>query len=129
MNVRLLVYAVVAGVVIALAAQYRLRITQIENLRKDNAALHMQVESLKAERDACVSDIETQNKAIEAMQAAAAEQQRRVVTAEKAAAQAGRSAQARVNAVLAAAVPAECHAAMRWLAEQGRAMAAEWSTP
>lgn len=129
MSVRLIVYAAIAAALVFAIAQYRLRVQQIETLRKDNAALNMEIAKLKAERDTCISDIETQNDAIEALQAAADEQQRRVAAAERAAAQAGRSAQARVNAVLAANVPPECHAAMRWLAEQGRAAAIEWSAP
>lgn len=133
MNARIAAYLLIAGALVAVGAlavvgaQWHLRGRQIAHLQRQAATLSADLAQAKSERDACTADIETQNTAVAALRAAGEAQAARVAQAEQAAAQAGRVAQARVQAVLAAKVPTECPAAMRWLGDEGRALARDWS--
>lgn len=82
--------------------------------------------SCKRDRLTLVQSIEDQNAAIAALQAASEAQAQKVAVAAQEAAQARRDADARVRRTLAAVVPQECTAAVRWGAEQAVELAEGW---
>lgn len=127
MNARLIAYAIVAGALAVVGTQWHLRGRQIEQLQWQAVTLTAELQQARRERDTCAADVEAQNAAVAALRDAGEAQAARAAQAEQAAAQAGREAQARVQAALAAKVPIACHAAMRWLVDEGRALARDWS--
>lgn len=82
--------------------------------------------TLTEARDQCVKSVEIQNTAIADLRAKGEAEQLRADAAQAEAAKIGAQTQRRVQQAMAAAVPAECPAAMEWLRAEGAAMAREW---
>lgn len=119
MSARLAAYAVVAGTLLLVGWQWHARGQRIEALVKHSATLAAEHAQCTAERDAL-------DQAVAAIRAAGEAERDARAAAEARAARISADAERRVRAALTADVPAECPAAMDWLGEQGRAIAAQW---
>lgn len=119
MNARLIAYAMAAGALLVLGWQCHQRGQRIDALKDAQAQTAAALAQCAAERDAlgqAVADIRRAGEADRAARAAA----------QAAAAKISTDAERRVRAALTARVPPECPAAMQWLGDQGRAIAAQW---
>ena len=119
MSARLIAYAVVAGALLLVGVQWHARGQRIEALVKSAA-------TITAERDQCTAQQAADDQALAALRAAGEADRARRAEAERAAAQASVDAEKRVAKALMSRVPTECPAAVQWLGEYGRGLAAEW---
>ena len=122
MTARLISYAVVFGALALLGWQWQARGERIDALLAANG-------TLTTERDQCQAQQKANDEALATMRAAGEADRLKREDAERAAAQAVADAERKVRAALTARVPPECPAAMRWLADYGRALANAWSAP
>ena len=119
MSARLIAYAIAAGALLVIGWQCHQRGQRIDALKDAQARTAAALAQCAAERDAldqAVADIRRAGEADRAARAAA----------QAAAAQVSADAERRVRAALTARVPPECPAAVQWLGDHGRALAARW---
>jgi len=119
MTARLIAYAVAAAALLLVGLQWHARGQRIEALSAANVKLateHAQCTAQQAADDQALADLRAAGEADRARRA----------DAERAAAQTVADAERRVRAALTARVPPECPAAVQWLGDHGRALAARW---
>ncbi len=119
MIARLIAYATAFGALVVLGWQWQARGERIDALLASGA-------TVTTERDQCRADQQVIDQALAQLRAAGEADRARRVAAERAAAAAGAEADRRVAAALTARVPEDCHAAVRWLGDSGRALAERW---
>lgn len=125
-RLRLIAYgaaiAAVLGVLWHVRSQGRTIKARDETIREMTA----DAATLTEARDQCLASVEIQNAAIADLRARGEAAQRRADAARAEADRIGAQTQRRVQQAMAAAVPAECPAAMEWLRDQGATLAREW---
>lgn len=119
MSARLAAYAIVTAALLLVGWQWHARGQRIERLLTDAG-------EITAERDQCLAQQAATDQALAALRAAGEADRARRADAERAAAQTVADAERRVRAALTARVPPACPAAVQWLGDHGRALAARW---
>lgn len=84
------------------------------------------VARVESEKQQLVADIEAQNQAVAELKAKAEEQRKTIEAAAMQAAKLRRESDARVRAIMAANVPADCDGAVAWGAGRLKELAGRW---
>jgi len=88
--------------------------------------LAQQAGAVRMETEACRAAVEEQNRQVELLRVEADEQQARAEAAERRVGATRVEYRDRVRRILVAPVPSDCEAAVRWGAQQARAVAQAW---
>lgn len=123
---RLAPYVIAVLALLAVGHAWRERGRTIDAQAETIREMTADAATLTTERDQCLASVEIQNAAIADLRARGEAAQRRADAARAEADRIGAQTQRRVQQAMAAAVPAECPAALEWLRDKGAELAREW---